>query len=315
MIFIILLLFRNNQDSIDIFVEEHFIQENGEIQTYSNGNGRLTESIGLYMEYLIMEDKEEAFENQATQVRSLMEDGFMYWREKDAHSNASVDDLRIMRSLYKAGSKWDSSSFTEMADEIQQFLLHNQIRDSLIVDLYDKKSERASTEVHLSYIDARAIRYFPESVQERHASLLQKVNKEVFFPEVYQIPNDQFRFNDEVNMIDQTLIATNANRLSIQTKSFFRFIEEEFESKGKVYGRYDRKTLQPTVQYESPSVYALLVIGFLENSRVDLANKAFDRMKALQSKDGGYKGPDDTAHFFDNILPLIAQKRWHMNQK
>ncbi|NGP46436.1 hypothetical protein G4V62_16320 [Bacillaceae bacterium SIJ1] len=111
-------------------------------------------------------------------------------------------------------------------------------------------------------------------------------------------------------MIDQSLIAANANRLGIETEAFYSFVEKELQNNGKVFGRYDRKTGEPTVPYESSSVYALLTIAYLHKGEVDQAGKIIEMMKALRSDEGSYMMTKDDAHFFDNILPMLAEAKY-----
>ncbi|WP_159435705.1 hypothetical protein [Salimicrobium salexigens] len=299
----------NNHQSTKRFIENNFINQKGEIKTYIKKEEYLTESIGLYMRFLLLTDQKEAFQQQAKKVEQISQGGFVQWKSQDGHSNASVDDLRIMRSLYEGAKEWDSE-YKTIADEIKTFIKVHQIKNNLIVDFYDMKSQKASQDIRLSYIDAEALDYFDNQIKEVHVNLLEKVKQDVFFPEVYEIDSGNFNRQSEVNMIDQSLIALNSNLLEIQTESFFEFVEEEMLESGIVYGRYDRDTLESTVTYESPSVYAILTITYIENENLHDAQMFYDRMKELQTDDGGYKSSNSNAHFFDNVLPAIAEEKF-----
>ncbi|MET3683249.1 hypothetical protein ABID56_001340 [Alkalibacillus flavidus] len=302
-------MLNQEEPSTKKFIENNFINQDEKIKTYIKEKEFLTESIGFYMQFLLQTNQEKAFQQQTRIVQEISQGGFVPWRSQDAHSNASVDDLRIMKSLYEGANKWDGK-YETTANEIKSFLKEHQMKDNLIVDFYDMNSEKASEEVHLSYIDAEALDYFDPPIKEAHEKLLRKVKDEVYFPEVYQVDSEKFKYQSEVNMIDQSLIALNSSLLGFQPDSFFAFVEEEMRETGRIYGRYDRSTREPTVTYESPSVYAFLTMTYIENENLNDARTFYERMKELQTDDGGYKSSDDNAHFFDNILPAIAEERF-----
>ncbi|KGP74679.1 hypothetical protein [Pontibacillus yanchengensis] len=308
---IVFIILTTNKPSSEKFIQENFVKDNGKITTFINGDEALTESIGLYMHYLVLSNQKKEFKQQAAIVRDISQNGFVAWRDHEAHSNSSVDDLRIMKSLYKASSKWENQEYRVLADEIKEFIQEKQMANNIIVDFYDMKAQEPSKELRLSYTDAEAIGYFEEEVLGKYVSILQEVNENVFFPEVYRLKTKTFKAQQEVNMIDQSLIALNANLLGVNTNTFFQFVEEELKNRGKIYGRYSRNTKSPTVDYESPSAYALLIIAYLNNDEKEKVQVLFDSMKKLQHNDGGYKTTADNAHFFDNILPLIAEYRYN----
>ncbi|WP_347862251.1 hypothetical protein U0355_03465 [Salimicrobium sp. PL1-032A] len=298
-----------NNPSVEQFIEEQFIGPDGKITTFIQKEEYLTESNGLYMQYLLLTDNEQAFREQAELIEAKSEAGYLPWRDGEAHSNASVDDLRIMKSLYAGADKWDDD-YEKVAQDIQSFIKEHQVKEGLIVDFYDEKSEAASGEVHLSYIDAEALDHFSSDVKEAHAALLESVEGEEFFPEVYDVGAEAFSYQDEVNMIDQSLIALNSSLLGIRPQEFLAFVEEEMEEEGRIYGRYERDTKEAAETYESPSAYAILILTYLENGEREVAEVLYERMKELQTEEGGYKSDSEDAHFFDNVLPAIAEEEF-----
>src|SRR5699024_11452937 len=81
-----------------------------------------------------------------------------------------------------------------------------------------------------------------------------------------------------------------------------------------VHGMYDRKTKEPTVDYESPAIYGFLILYALEVDEEDLAQALYERMKEFQITDknsdyyGGYSITDGNTHIFDNLVPLLAEQ-------
>lgn len=114
-------------------------------------------------------------------------------------------------------------------------------------------------------------------------------------------------------MIDQLYTALHADRAKVNTSAIMKWLKTTFTKEGKLYGRYKLSTLQPAVTYESPSVYALVILYALKQNESEFAKEVYDRMKELQIQDplkdyyGGYMNEKDT-HSFDNLLPLIAER-------
>ena len=86
----------------------------------------LSESLGLFMEYLYLYDDKRGF---ATQVKLLREKflspvGLLYWRVREngekEKSNALIDDLRVVKYLLLAGEKWEEDSYIKLAKKISK---------------------------------------------------------------------------------------------------------------------------------------------------------------------------------------------------
>ena len=128
-----------------------------------------------------------------------------------------------------------------------------------------------------------------------------------FFHEIYDLRAMDFRDADPqtVNMIDQLLIAIQYHKITGKVPSSFNsWIEEELTSEGKLYGRYNKRTLEPQADYESSSVYALALLYFNEigdHRHSKLAHQLL--LKQLPFSNS----PDySTIHFFDFINAKTA---------
>lgn len=115
-----------------------------------------------------------------------------------------------------------------------------------------------------------------------------------FFPKFYRATEKNL-FEKEVNMVDQALVAYYRAQAGYDTVEFFQFIQEAFERSRILYGKYDRQTKQPTVTYESPAVYGILIFYLQEQGEFNLAETAYTRRQLFEMNLCG-------------ALPMVIQK-------
>ena len=334
----IALLFWNNKSSspTQTFIEKWLTNPNGTIATYvlpddefdtdlAKGREALSESLGLWMQYAIVVDNRKLFEkaHQTLIAYFMEEDGFVYWKLNElgtsqVYTNALVDDLRIMEALFQAQRKW-GGNYGVTAVKIGEFW-NTQSQVAFLTDYYDIQYGYSGETLSLSYIDPVAI----ESMWERGLLDAEKAQRTIgilrkapmkggFYPKSYGASG--YRFTDEVHMVDQGLAAYHQAKLGIVSEDFLAFVKKEISEAGVVYGRYKLGNGQPTVEYESPSVYGFLLMYSVEIGERELAEKIYRRMIAFRNdeKDSPYYGgysvdKSGNTHVFDNLVPMLAEQ-------
>lgn len=237
---------------------ERYFDENGFIHAYPSAldSQYLSESIGLYMEYLVMMEDEEKFADQYDKLMDefvVEEDGefFINWLiYEDATVNALIDDIRIAAALREADELFGRPEYSETADRIIETISNVQTNNGYTVDYYDWEVEYPAQRVTLSYLIADV----PEDMNADR--LLENVDAdEVFFPEYFDVAEEVYVKNEIVHMIDQLLIAINRERIGLASEPFEEWLKNEWLEEGRLFGRYDRETLEATVTYESLAMY------------------------------------------------------------
>lgn len=316
-------------NSTEHFIETHFLNESGTIATYireepgyveedwaARGQEALSESTGLYLSYLLLTMNRSEFKAQVDILKKhfLNEEGFIYWKvgaqgEKISSSNALIDDLRIMKTLYFASETFSNKTYYELAERIKDFIIHNQINQGYLVSFYEQDYNLASNEIMLSYIDLEALDYFPREITKKLETLLLEHENSIFYPQRFNVTTSEFIWNEEVHLVDQILIAQQLQLLNGNVEPFVDFIRESFKKDGRIYGKYDRISQNPTVEYESTAVYGLLISFFMSIDK-EFSRELYERLIQFKNEDGGYT-VGENAHFFDNILPLLAESLLH----
>ncbi|WP_312518838.1 hypothetical protein [Anaerospora sp.] len=328
---------KNTASDTEAFIKTKLINPNGILATYllpagtANPNpdivaGRdsLSESLGFWMQYAILKNDAVLFEQcyQSLIHYYLLPGNLVAWQvtaegQKNVAANALVDDLRILDTLFQANELWPNPKWQDTAKEISLAVDEHLMRQGQLVDFYDHRSQTASGTLTLTYLypppiqKAAALTYFYPVVANRSLELLRTLpTATAFYPKTYDVTTGIFTFTDKVNMLDQMLIALNRQSLSIESPELIQFIKTEFYRNGKLMTDYDRVSHAAVSPYESPALYAVIILYAAQQGDPAFALDIYRRMICFRVSDGenrgGYMAGDNT-HIFDNLLPLIAE--------
>ena len=319
------------------FIKDYLIAKDGTIRTNfaekERGEERLSESIGLWLEYLVAKQDLEEFRKtiQVIEDNFLLPNHTIAWEIQDgerATTNALIDDLRIIEALFREGERSDEPYFINLAKNISEAILQYNRKEDHFVDFYDTTYNYANDSLTLSYVNPEAFRYMvsygllsTESLNELFTFMEKIPLDNGFYPKTYHTSEQVFYYDETINLIDQLYTVIYLERAGINTVEFFNWLKETFYEDDILYGRYDRQTKEPAVQYEAASVYALTIIYSVEKQDDTFASDLYKQMMNLKIQDndhayyGGYVELDTTnTHSFDNLLPLIAERILHVEE-
>ncbi len=325
----------DNEDTVQ-FINEWMRNDNGTFATYLKetiekdedkvqGREALSESLGLWMLYAIENDDEAMFEERFRLLKTyfMTGEGFISWKlpetgESDVQTNALIDDLRIYKALILAYRQWGATEYLTAADKVGTFLGSNLIYQSVLVDFYDRFYDYQTQTITLSYLDPEAIKMLEQhghitpSSYKKMTALLQEVPlKNGFYPKSYNVQTKKMVFDEEINLIDQLLVAINRSQLDFNSDELLIFIKKELEQRGVLNGRYSITTRSPMVAYESPAIYGFVILYAIEIKDRELALQAYQRMIDFRVNRSKFRGAysineDQNTHIFDNLVPLLA---------
>ncbi|WP_211654740.1 hypothetical protein [Planococcus alpniumensis] len=287
------------QQAIPEDFAENYFDENQFIHAYPSApdSQYLSESIGLYMEYLVMMEDEEKFAQQYENLMSefVVEEGdnfFINWLIfEGATVNALIDDIRIAAALREADALFDRPEYSETADRIIETISRIQTNNGYTVDYYDWEVEFPAQRITLSYL----IDDVPKDMNADR--VLENVDTdEVFFPEYFDVAEEVYVKSDVVHPIDQLLIAINRERIGLSSDLFEEWLKTEWAEEGRLFGRYDRETLEPAVTYESLAMYFFMNEYFLIIGEEEAAEEVKVRATNMIEENG-----EGETHFFDFI--------------
>lgn len=314
------------------FVQKFLQKEDGRIKTNitDRSNEFLSESIGLWMEYLVAKNDYVQFDEQVEILKTyfLTKDNLVTWElqgEKKAPVNALIDDLRIIDALFTAGEKWNDKGYRKLAEKMSMQLVTYQTLDNLMIDLIDLGNKHQDTNLTLSYIIPSVYKkmvkndVLPGEIYDATKTVLLEapISNVGFFPKTYHVPTKKYIYDEEINLIDQLYVGYHRVQWDGDVSHLLKFIKKAYvNSDERLYGRYDALTGKPIVQYEAPGVYALAILMCLELEEHDFARELYKNMKKLQQVNesspynGGYIDiQSKETHSFDNLLALLAERR------
>ncbi len=328
----------SNDDTVQ-FIEKWLKNDDGALATYMKetveadedkvqGREALSESLGLWMLYTVESDDKERFEESFRILSEafMSKDGFITWKLPENGSaredtNALVDDLRIYKALVSAHRKWKEPEYQTTADKIGAFLGDHLIFQSVMVDFYDRFYDYQTKSITLSYLDPEAIELLNENGHltsfsyEKILGVLHNMPMHNgFYPKTYHIDKNRMVYDEEINMIDQLLVAINRSQLGYGSEELMEFINQQLSERGVLNGRYSMETKEAMVDYESPAIYGFVILQAIHSEEKELATKAYKRMVEFRVTRSKYKGAysineKQNTHIFDNLVPLLAIER------
>lgn len=313
------------------FIHNYLLTDDDLIRTnfHHNEDGDLilSESMGLWMKYLVEKNDQEQFDNTFKAVKNhlFFSNNLVSWRIKGrekAETNALIDDLRIIESLYKMGEAKQNNQYTKAAQKMAKAVVKYNNQDSFLVDFYDVKYGYADKRLTLSYLNFDAFKYMEKYnvISARYLKEIQDFMNKIrlnngFYPEYYNFEDQTFNYEKTVNLIDQLYIAIYLEQADIDTTEFFTWLREVFYQQHVLYGRYMRQSKKEAVHYESAAVYALAIFYAIKKEDSSFATDLYEQMITLQVQDdtssfrGGYVDDSLTeTHSFDNLLSLLAER-------
>jgi len=297
-------------------IKSHYVNsETGMIHAYPEdmNSQYLSESVGLYMEYLVKAKQKDLFAHYIDDFQDQFivktdKDIFIRWElDEKAQVNALIDDLRIAAALQAAAKSFKKPAYDKLSKEIIEGIKHKQMTDGLTVDYYDWKADKPASRITLSYLTRDYFENFKDKTREQELLKAADKGNGNFFPEYYDVTKKQFIEQEEVHMVDQLLIATNRAHLNIKSPQFLKWLKDKWQQDHKIYGRYSRTSGTSTVPYESLSVYYYMQQYCEAVGEGDMAAQVQKRMNKL----GGH-GDEKGQHFFDYLhyrLMLLQNRK------
>ncbi len=281
----------------------------------------LLESMGLLLEYAALAGNSDLFTAVLKQTINdfMSPEGYFYWRvslpeKKGSTTTALVDDLRLIKAIYKMDSskiKGESTVINRLSDSIFEF----DVREGRFIDYYDgMKAKRLS----LFYIDVEAMRALAGREQRWKAPYYQALsvlrqapqNKEGFFPAWYDQVEGKYHYPEEVNMIENLYTAINYQLAGKDAVRFRHFLAKEL-MEGKISCRYYLDG-SPVKEDESAAVYALAYRLFMLAGDGQYASQCYAKMLGFQIRDnsklrGGFGDRvAQNVHSFDQLEALLT---------
>ncbi|RCX23003.1 glycosyl hydrolase family 8 [Fontibacillus phaseoli] len=317
------------------FVEKHMTNPNGTLASYLQdfksdnpdivaGREALSESLGFWMQTAVLNKDKQRFDGSLELLQELFvsPQNYVYWKlrpdgKTEVNTNALGDDFRVIGALLDAYDLWQEKEVLDTAEKLTQTLRSSVTVDGYFVDYHDFKHESSADALSLAYVDTAALQAMQRhglvdrNLLEKHTDLLLNMpNDGAFFPKTFQVTSRKYRYDQEINLIDQLIVAIHRAELGESVEPLTGFLKQELTARNMLPGRYDRETREPSVKYESPAVYGLAILLAYETKDRTWAEQLYPYMIAMRDNDPNFEGGyvfDRNSHLFDNLVPLLAE--------
>ena len=300
-----------------------------EIQKGKAANYYLLESMGLLLEYAVLCDNSNSVKQLLTIIDKYYytSGDFYAWRIKQdeddfppEQATALVDDLRLIEGLSQAQTR-GLGNYNRYFGRISDSIYRYETVNGHFVDYYDARMKEPAHRLSLFYINISALEALAASDERwkkpnQAARILLRnspVNSEGFFPAWYDYQSKDYKYPQQINMVENLYSSINYSLAGGNAQAFAGFLKRELDQ-GAIYTRYYLDGT-PASRDQSAAVYALAA-RFLDNmgQREDAA-LCMEIMLSFQiNKYGILLGAFGdlnslTVHSFDQLECLITLRR------
>lgn len=293
----------------------------------ARNHDKLSESTGLMMQYAINTSRHDIFIQQYHFLtkRLLHSSGLVRWvvsdevGEQRGAVNASIDDLRLIRTLHDAAELWDEPTYVETANKIASALYEYNRDDQLLADSYEFDTQQRANQVTSSYLDVPTMRLLAnidprwtvvaDSSQEL---LVQAYMKETgLFRKTYLLDASEWEPLEKYNLIDILIPAIYLQEVGGDLSPTVDLLSKLWEKQGGLPSNVDGAG-NALDQVESPAVYSL-AIQLLEPQQHKLAVALRDRLTDLANWEhpdyrGGFIWTETMeCYSFDQLTALLTE--------
>jgi endo-1,4-beta-D-glucanase Y len=303
--------------------------ENNKIEEIATGYEILSESEGLIMLYYVkIQDKDE-FDKHFNIVKNKMLDktNLVKWRIKEDNynivtSNATIDDLRIIRSLIYAYDIWKDMKYYNVLEKISKSLIKHNVYKGCLNNYFDMEHKYKAEEIDIAYLDLYTIKLLSnindewEKVYDKGVNIINEGYLSYKFPlynKKYNIRKKRYLNREVINSIDALLVVLHLSEVGLVKNETLKWIKDQMIYNGGIYTEYDIKTGKPIDNVECTATYAIAARIAKNIGDESLYRLLIDRMLLMQVVDkssplyGGF-GDVNTlkVYSFDNLQALLA---------
>lgn len=139
----------------------------------ATGKEMLTESSGIWLQYLVSVNSKKSFESfyKNTKATFWRNNQFNYRfdpiNKKLSSVNATLDDLRIVKSLIMYDQKYKTNFYEKDINEISQSLKKSVIKKDVLLDYYDPIIKKGADVSSLAYYDLATLKLLEQNSHDQ----------------------------------------------------------------------------------------------------------------------------------------------------
>lgn len=319
------------------FINNKLMDDRGGIYTnYSNnktdgdltkGHDILSESQGIILNYYLYNYEKIEYENTFEYIKEnmMLRNGLISWRIEDSEPSnvsATIDDLRIARSLILAGEEFENLKYRYYGIKIAKGIKKNLVTDNRPIDFEDGYGKSNITT--LCYLDLYAmdiLSLFDEDWNNIYDKSLEIINNGFISNELplyrkfYDGDKESYDDEERVDTLLSLLVILNKAEVNEDVSESVTWLKDRLKWYGYISTTYDIKTMEES-RVESTSIYANLALIAKVINDQELYDLAINKMKNFQVLNiesdiygaFGYEASNEV-YSYDNLNALLAFRR------
>lgn len=307
------------------FVTNYKMVKNPSKTELATGHDRLSESSGLWLRHLALTGQKEAYDQfyRETKKYFYKNGQFSYRLNADgtlSPVNASLDDLRIMRSLIEASNQFQDPWYEKELKILLKTFKKQSIQGNVMIDFYDTSQKEAGDTISLYYLSIKTMGYLYKemNIDSKYLEYQYNILKDgyisddfPFYYAQYSYKNNRYVDKDTINVIESLLSILYLSEIGKEKQSSIEFIKEMVTT-GTLYNSYD-KNGNPVDKSQSAASYAIAAMIGREVGDEDLYQRALNIVRNFQITDpqnliyGGIGDPTTHEVFsYNNLMAMLA---------
>jgi len=293
------------------------------------GHEILTESVGLIMQYYINKSAKKSYDQYIDYLKDyfLTDEGVLRWRVREdvsySRSSATLDDLRIIRTLVFAYNKWGDRQYLDLYNKIAKGFLNKETYEDNLISGYDTEFNQKFININLSYIDLYTLNLLVEGnknlLKDIYINSYQIIqdgyisNSLPFYYNSYDFISKTYSKTSDISMIDNLMVVLHLSEMGLVRKETMTWLNQRMKNNQKIYSKYNIRTGKAVSNIESTAIYALLARIYKNSGNQEMYNLAIKEMLRFQVKNtssemyGSFANEKTReAYSFDNLQALLA---------
>lgn len=298
------------------------------VNEWATGHQVLSESEGLIMLYAVQGGNKSLFDEHFNIVRNMiLDNGVIMWRvgsggELLTKSSASVDDLRIVRSLIYASDRWQDMQYKTFLNELARKVKKYEFTKEGLVDYYDAESKMKADTITLSYIDLYTMKLLSqidsdwENAFEKGLKIIDDAfisQDKPFFRKTYSYKTKSYSKEQEINIIDYLNILLHLSEVGMCPPEAIDWLKGQIRMNNALFNSYRINSAQPVSDLQCAASYAIACRIAKNVKDKELYEMMKARLLMFQIRDktspicGAFGDPTTLkVYSFDNLQALLA---------
>lgn len=270
--------YSSNRILLEKFLQDKMIDNGGIYTNYlksgtdgntASGHDLLSESSGFYLQHLALTGTQKQFDRFYRQTKKIFYRHHQFSfrvtaKGKASDVNASLDDLRIMRSLILAKQRFKDDQYQKELKTISKYFLEQSTLSGLMIDFYDGKNQEKSNNISFFYLDYTTLAYIyhlngvEAKVLQAQVNLAKQAQISEAFPlfkQSYSYQDESYTTGSTINIIESLLTVRYLAEIGEAPQESLDFIKENV-AKGTLFNSYDTEG-NPVDKNQSAASYAI----------------------------------------------------------